>query len=324
MSLPSFVHICEVGPREGMQFERGPISTQDKIRLIDKLSACGLREIEVTSFVSPKWVPQMADADEIVNGITPSAGTRYTAVYLNAHGLRRALALSVLQVEGWLMLSASELFAIKNTNRDTQQMEQEAHRQMDLLIESDVSLDAIIVMAAFGCNYTGDVSTEKVMSTIARGMDIAAQHGRKPAMVTLADSMGWVTPLAAERLIGSVRSRWPEISIRLHLHDTRGLAIASAFAAMRLGVSHFESSVGGLGGCPFGNYKGAAGNMVTEDFVHLCHESGVETGIDLDRLIDAAEFAQQIVGHALPGKILSGGGLHTYRQSALASGHVQL
>jgi hydroxymethylglutaryl-CoA lyase len=313
MTLPRFVHVCEVGPREGMQIEKGPIATADKIELVDRLSACHFPQIEVTSFVSAQWVPQMADADEVVARMRRDPSTRYTAVYLNAKGLQRALATERLNVEGWMLTSASETFALKNTNKTLAQMDEEAARQVDLLLANDLAPEMVVVMASFGCNYQGDVAAADVVRAIERTLAVAREKGQEPGDLMLADSMGWVTPATTERLVGTVRERWPDKRVRLHLHDTRGLALASALTAMHLGVDHFESSVGGLGGCPFGNYQGAAGNMVTEDFVHLCHESGVETGIDLDRLIDAAQFAERIVGHALPGKVMHGGSLRSYR-----------
>lgn len=311
--LPRFVNVCEVGPREGMQIEKSPIWTDDKVRLIDLLSECNFPAIEVTSFVSPAWVPQMADAEEVVRRMNTRAGTKYTATYLNSKGLLRALATRKLSLEGWLLGSASEAFAQKNTNKSIEQMFDEAGKQVDLLIEHGMPVNVVAVMASFGCNYSGDVEPARVIYAIERVLQIAEERGKDPGDLMLADSMGWVTPQRTERLIGEVRSRWPDKRIRLHLHDTRGLALASAWEALRSGVAHFETSVGGLGGCPFGNFSGASGNMVTEDFVHMCHESGIETGIDLDRLVEASRFAERIVGHPLPGKLVAGKALHTYR-----------
>lgn len=318
MTLPSFVHVCEVGPREGMQIEKGPIDTDSKVELVDMLSICNIPQIEVTSFVSPQWVPQMVDAEQVVQRMHRNPSTRYTAAYLNAKGLQRAIATGKLDIEGWMLCSASETFAMKNTNKTFTQMDEEAARQVDLLVNHGMSVDLIVVMAAFGCNYQGAVSASDVIAAVERTLRIADEKGQRPTDIMLADSMGWVTPAMTERLVGAVRDRWPDKRIRLHLHDTRGLALVSAMAAMRMGVDHFESSVGGLGGCPFGNYKGASGNMVTEDFVHLCHEAGVATGIDLDGLIEASRFAEQIVGHSLPGKVLHGGSLPAYRSARRA------
>lgn len=300
-----------------MQIEKGPVATMDKVRLVDMLSDCRVPSIEVTSFVSPRWVPQMADAEDIVQNIRTRPGVRYTAVYLNLQGLRRALAHEKLALEGWMLVSASDAFARKNTNRSAEELAVESGRQVNLLLSHGLAAEMVVVMAAFGCNYEGDVPVGRVVQAIGRALDIAAEQGQIPGEVMLADSMGWVTPGQTARLLGEVRSRWPEKRIRLHLHDTRGLALASAWVALQNGVRDFETSIGGLGGCPFGNFSGASGNMVTEDFVHLCHESGFETGIDLDGLVEAACFAESIVGHTLPGKIIRGKGLHTYRSPSL-------
>lgn len=314
--LPKAVMIHEVGPREGMQIEKGPIATADKVRLIDMLSDCGLPSIEVTSFVSSQWVPQMSDAEDVVRQMKAQPGTRYTAVYLNSKGLLRALATKKLKLEGWMIVSASEAFARKNTNRSSLQMLEEARRQVDLLIAHEVPVELVVVMASFGCNYSGDVESATVIEAIESALAIAAERGKNPRELMLADSMGWVTPALTERLVGEVRSRWPDKKIRLHLHDTRGLALASAWVALQSGVASFETSVGGLGGCPFGNFSGASGNMVTEDFVHMCHEAGIETGIDLDALLEASRFAESIVKHPLPGKVVRGNPLQSYRSAA--------
>ncbi len=313
--LPSHVTVREVGPREGMQIEKGPITTESKIRLIDMLSDCGFPAIEVASFVSKSWVPQMADAEEIVGKMARREGTRYTGIYMNHHGLARALATERLDLEGWMLVSASEAFARKNTNKSIEEMFAEADKQLELLSSHGLRTELIVVMASFGCNYSGDVAPEKVTYAIERALEIAANRGEAPRSVMLADSMGWVTPSGMQLLLDAIRKRWDFLDIRLHLHDTRGLAIASAWTALEAGVSDFETSVGGLGGCPFGNFAGASGNMVTEDFVHMCHEAGITTGIDMPRLLEASRYAEEIVGHPLPGKLLRGKAFSAYRSA---------
>jgi len=322
MMLPSSVTICEVGPREGMQIEKGPISTASKVRLIDMLSDARLPKIDVTSFVNAAWVPQMADAEEVVRQIRIAPGTDYTGLYLNSKGLLRALATGILRLEGWVLVSASEIFARKNNNSTPEELYQAASRQIDLYRAHGMGVDQVVVMAAFGCNYGGDIAPDKVLKVIERAFQVASEHGANPPDLTLADSMGWCTPHAMQRLLGDIRARWPEKNIRLHLHDTRGLALASAWVGLQNGVRHYETSVGGLGGCPFGNFSGASGNMVTEDFVHMCHEAGIETGVDLNALIEASRYAEEIVGHPLPGKLLRGNSLHTYRKAAAVETHV--
>jgi hydroxymethylglutaryl-CoA lyase len=171
-------------------------------------------------------------------------------------------------------------------------------------------------MAAFGCNYQGDISPAQVVRTLEDGMAIAAEAGATIEVFSLADTMGWAIPPRIEKVIGTVRARWPEMRIALHLHDTRGQAVANAHAALKLGVSQFDSTVGGLGGCPFAGQKGAAGNICTEELVLLCEEMGIATGVDLDRLIEVGRMAEEIVGHVLPSELIHAGSLGAFRRMA--------
>jgi hydroxymethylglutaryl-CoA lyase len=172
------------------------------------------------------------------------------------------------------------------------------------------------VMAAFGCNYEGDVAPKHVVTTLQKVEQKATSCGSRLGGIGLADTMGWANPLQIKRLVGAVRERWPNTPIKLHLHDTRALAIANVVAALEIGVDCFDSAVAGMGGCPFAAHKGAAGNVTTEDVVFLCQEMGVETGIDLDAMIAAGQLAEHVVGHPLPGKLKSGGNLENYRARA--------
>lgn len=319
MSLPKQIVIHELGPREGMQIEKNPVSTQEKVRLIDLLSECRFDEIEVVSFVSPKWVPQMADAEQVVEGFTPVAGTRYTSVYLNTHGLSRALATRKLHVEGSLSVTASETFSVKNTNRTIEQALEETHKRIGAFQEAGVPATEVSVMAAFGCNYEGEIAPGHVVGLIDRLMGLAADNGLSIKLIQLADTMGWANPASVRRLVGMVQDRWPAQRINLHLHDTRGMGLMNALAAMEMGVDDFDSAVAGLGGCPYAGFKDAPGNIATEDLVHMCQELGVHTGVDLDRLLDVAREAERIVGHPLPGKVMRGGNLATYRRQATPS-----
>ncbi len=319
MALPKRIAIHEVGPREGMQIEKNPVATADKIRLVDMLSECNFPEIEVTSFVSPKWVPQMADATEVVAGIKTHPGTVYTGIYLNSQGMVRALKTNKLTVLGKLSITASETFSKKNTNRTLEETLAEAQERIDAAREWNVKISEIGVMSAFGCNYQGDIAPELVVSLIDRLVTVARQHDLPIELIQLADTMGWANPLSIRRLVGMVQDKWPEYKINLHLHDTRGLGLANAFAAMEMGVDDFDSAVAGLGGCPYAGFKDAPGNIVTEDLVHLCQEIGVETGVDLDKLVEAAREAERIVGHPLPGKVMRGGDLPGYRRKLQAA-----
>ena len=318
MALPKRITIHELGPREGMQIEKNPVATVDKIRLVDRLSECNFHEIEVTSFVSPKWVPQMADAEDVVAGIAKRAGTRYTGIYLNAQGIARAVKTGKLDVEGSLSVTASESFSKKNTNRTIEETLAETERRIDVLKTMNVPTKEVSVMAAFGCNYEGNVDPQHVVRLIDRLIGMAGDYGMDIELIQLADTMGWGNPLSIRRLVGLVQDRWPDKRINLHLHDTRGLGLANAFAAMEMGVDDFDAAVAGLGGCPYAGFKDAPGNIATEDLVHLCNEIGVETGVDLERLVEVAREAETIVGHPLPGTVMRGGVLQSYRDRAAA------
>jgi hydroxymethylglutaryl-CoA lyase len=316
MALPKRIIIHELGPREGMQIEKTPIATSEKIRLVDLLSDCVFPEIEVTSFVSPKWVPQMADAEQVAAGFKRRPGTRYTCVYLNTQGMARAVGTQKLDVEGSLSVTASETFSKTNTNRTIAETFAETERRIEALQQMNVPISEVSVMAAFGCNYEGNIAPEHVVRLIERMMGIAAAHGLPIKLIQLADSMGWGNPQSVRKLVGMVQDRWPDSRINLHLHDTRGMGLANALAAMEMGVDDFDSAVAGLGGCPYAGFKDAPGNIATEDLVHLCNEIGVETGVDLERLLDVAREAEKIVGHPLPGKVMRGGHLDSYRRKA--------
>jgi len=316
MALPKRITIHEVGPREGIQIEKNPIPTAEKIRFIDMLSQCHFHEIETVSFVSPKWVPSMADAEEVVAGITRVPGTRYTSIYLNAQGMNRAVATRKLDVEGSLSVTASETFSKRNTNRTIEETFAETQKRIDACKEAGVPASEVSVMAAFGCNYEGDIPPAKVLGLVDRLMRMAKDNELDIKLIQLADTMGWANPVAIRRMVGLVQDRWPDQRINLHLHDTRGMGLANAFAAMEMGVDDFDSAVAGLGGCPYAGFKDAPGNITTEDLVHMCAELGVETGIDLPRLLDIAREAETIFGHPLPGKVMRGGHLASYRERA--------
>jgi len=315
--LPSRVTIKEEGPREGFQIEPGPISTTRKIELIDALSGTGLKSIQIASFVNPKRVPGWADADAVVAGVRRRPGVAYSALWLNEKGLQRAMAAPDLELRGSLSTTTSETFMAHNTNRNFEENRRVQRNQLALYQHHGIPVERIGVMTAFGCNFEGDISTQQVLDATQDMLDIAEEAGETISIVSLADTMGWATPKSIKRVVGAVRERWPEPRIALHIHDTRGLGIANAYAGMELGVDLFDSSVGGLGGCPFARLKGAAGNVCTEDLVFLCEEMGIETGVDLDSLIEAAQLAEDIVGHPLPGSLIRGGSLTKARAAIL-------
>jgi isopropylmalate/homocitrate/citramalate synthase len=315
--LPTHVDISEEGPREGFQIEPGPIATADKIRLIEALAETGLKHIQVCSFVNQRLVPGWADAEATVEGFRAKPGIEYYALWFNASGLERALPFrNKLTVTGAIALTASEGFTRKNLNRSHAENVEAMRKQTALHLARGVPVDRIGVMAAFGCNYQGDITPAQVVSTLEDGLAIAAEAGTTIRVFSLADTMGWATPARIERVIGEVRARWPDMIISLHLHDTRGLAVANAHAGMRMGVSRFDATVGGLGGCPFAGQKGAAGNICTEELVLLCEEMGIRTGVDLDRLIEVGRMAESIVGHVLPSELIHAGSLDAFRRQA--------
>ena len=312
--LPAAVHITEEGPREGFQIEKGPIPTARKIELIDALSQTGLDRIQIVSFVNPKNVPGMADAEEVVRGITPKAGVAYTALWLNEKGFERALQFSErLTNTGTIQLCASEKFSVRNQNRTAAQQLAGQHAIVDMYKAAGIPVERGSIMAAFGCNFEGDIPVPRVVALTQQILDVAAAHGVTLKYITLADTMAWATPLAIKRTVGALRERWPDLDVALHLHDTRGLAIADAYAGLEMGVTRFDAAVAGLGGCPFAGHAGAAGNVCTEDLVFLCEEMGIKTGIDLDALIACAKLAEDIVGHPLPGAVMKGGTLRRFR-----------
>jgi hydroxymethylglutaryl-CoA lyase len=311
--FPRFVQINEEGPREGFQFEKGPIPTARKVELIDALSETGINQIQIVSFVNPNRVPGMADADEVVQRFTRKPGVRYTALWLNDKGLKRAAA-SGLDIRGSLSLTASEKFLMRNQQRSMEDNLAAQHEMIRLYKSYGLPIERGSIMAAFGCNFEGAIPHERVLDQVQTMLDLAEEHGLTLKIVSLADTMAWATPRDIRALVGKVRNRFPQLKVALHLHDTRGMGIANAYAGLEMGVDTFDSTVAGLGGCPFAAHKGAAGNVCTEDLVFMLNEMGIETGIDLEKLIATAKLAEDIVGHPLPGAIKMGGSLESLRR----------
>lgn len=307
--LPRRVVINEEGPREGFQIEQAPIATADKVRFIEALARTGLRKIDCVSFVNPKRVPGMADADAVARSIRREPGVRYTGLWLNTKGLQRAL-LEPLDVVGAIRLTASDTFARNNTGMGRDETIAEQRRWLDIYAREGIEVEVGYVMTAFGCNYEGDVPVADVVAMVRTILTLADEYGAPVPRVYLADTVGHASPNAIARVIGAIRDEWPELPLGTHLHDTRGLGIANAWTAMTLGVDHFDATCAGLGGCPFAGHEGAAGNISTEELAFLCAEEGIETGIDLDALIECARMAEHIVGHPLPSKLIRSGALH--------------
>lgn len=311
--IPKRVHIHEEGPREGFQIEKGPIATARKIELIDALADTGLDHIQIVSFVNPKRVPGMADAEQVVAGITPRRGVAYTGLWLNEQGFERARATQRLTIRGTITHGASETFLKRNQNRTLAEQAASQRALVARYKELGIQIERGGMMAAFGCNFEGEVPPSRVVSILREILDIAAEADVKLGYVMLADTMGWATPLSVKRVVSAVREAFPDLELSLHLHDTRGMGIANAYAGLEMGVKRYDAAVAGLGGCPFAGNVAAAGNVCTEDLVFMCAEMGIETGVDLDRLIECARLAEDIVGHPLPGSVMKGGNLAKLR-----------
>jgi hydroxymethylglutaryl-CoA lyase len=293
--LPAAISLREVGPRDGLQNE-DPVPTQAKIELIDRLSRTGVRRIEAVSFVRPEAIPQMADADEVWKGIGRASGVRYSALVPNLRGARRALDAGLEEIEA--VVSASDTHNRKNVRRSTEESLDDIAAIIDEAHQRGVPCQ-VIISTAWGCPYEGDVPVSRVVRVAGRAVADGADS------VSFGDTTGMATPGRVQSLVGEFRSAYPDVSLNLHFHNTRGTGLANVLTALELGVADFDASVGGLGGCPYA--PGATGNIATEDLVHMVEDMGVATGVDLDAMIDAAADAERIVGRALPSQVLRAG-----------------
>jgi hydroxymethylglutaryl-CoA lyase len=283
------VSIREVAPRDGLQNEE-PVPTDAKVRLIDALSRTGVRRIEAVSFVHPKAIPQMADADEVWARIWRNPDVRYSALIPNSRGAQRAIAAGFREIE--VVVSASDTHNRRNLNRSTAESLDDIAGLIPTVHEAGATLE-VIVATSFGCPYQGDVDPDRVADIVARVRADGADR------IAFGDTTGMATPRRVRDLLSAVR---PDL---LHFHNTRGTGLANIVTALELGVSEFDASAGGLGGCPYA--PGASGNVATEEVVHMLHDMGIDTGIDLDLLIAAAELAEQVVGRPLPSGVLRAG-----------------
>lgn len=307
--MPRKVIFHEEGPREGFQIEKQLFALEDRAALIDALAASGLPQVQVGSFVSAKAVPAMADIHELFAAISPIPGVRYTGLWLNENGYRRATSTPNIYLDGKILLYNTETFSQRNNNCSVEEMRQRQASLVDLYQADGVPYEQAYILTAFGCNYEGDIPVDVVVETSVQAVDIARERGLPIPRIILADTVGWANPEAVKRRIGAVREREPDAPIGLHLHDTRGLGAANFYAALEMGVDMFDSSIAGLGGCPFANHANShgAGNICTEDMVLMCHEMGIETGIDLPALIEASLMAERIIGRTLSGKLMHAG-----------------
>ncbi|WP_433212546.1 hydroxymethylglutaryl-CoA lyase [Dactylosporangium sp. CS-047395] len=291
----TFLSIREVGPRDGLQNE-DPVPADDKVRLLDALSGTGVGRIEAVSFVHPKAIPQMADAGEVWERAKKNPAVRYSALVPNTKGAERALAAGFTEIE--VVVSASDTHNRRNVNRSTDESLDDIAGLIDLLHRGGASAE-VIIATSFGCPFEGDIDPARVAGIVDRVVADGADR------VAFGDTTGMGTPRRVEDVVGPVRERHPDLPLLLHFHNTRGTALANILTALRLGVTEFDASIGGLGGCPYA--PGATGNVATEEVVHMLHDMGYETGIDLGELLEAGRLAQEIVGRELPSGVLKAG-----------------
>ena len=291
MNLPQRVTLVEVGPRDGLQNEAEIVSTADKITFINRLSTAGYSLIEIGAFVSPKWVPQMGDAAEVFAGIERRAQTRYSALVPNLAGLERADAAGVSDIA--IFAASSEAFSRKNINQSIDQSLIAYAGVCRRALDRGMRVRAYL-STAFGCPFEGAVDPERVGVIAARLIDMGACE------VAVSDTIGIAHPGQVPIVVDAVATHVPVGKIALHFHDTRGTALANVLAALDAGVTTFDSSAGGLGGCPYA--PGATGNLATEDLLYMLDGLGVATGIDMNRLLEASAFIEARVGHALPSR----------------------
>jgi len=290
-SLPQRVQVVEVGPRDGLQNEATRIATADKIRFIDALSAAGLPVVEITSFVNPKWVPQLDDAEAVSAGITRKPGTRYSALVPNIAGIERALGAGLEEVA--IFAAASESFSRRNINKSIDES-LELYGEVAARARVDGIRMRAYLSTAFGCPYEGSVPIPRVVELTERLLNLGAFE------VAVSDTIGVAHSGQVWDVLDGLLARVPADRVALHFHDTRGTALANVLAALEAGIATFDSSAGGLGGCPYA--PGASGNLATEDLVYLLHGLGIETGIALDAVAAASLAVGQLLGHALPSR----------------------
>jgi hydroxymethylglutaryl-CoA lyase len=289
--LPPRVTVVEVGPRDGLQNEPAIVSTADKVDFIDRLTAAGLPVLEVSAFVSPKWVPQMADADAVCRSIVRAPGTRYTALVPNLRGLERARAAGLDEVA--VVAAASDTFSRRNIHQGIEESFA-SYREVCRAAEAAGIRVRGYLSTCFGCPFEGAVPAGRVAELAERLLEIGVFQ------VSVSDTIGVAHPAQVVEVLERVMTRVPRERTALHFHDTRGTALANVLTGLSLGITTFDASAGGLGGCPYA--PGASGNLATEDLVYMLNGLGIETGIALDTLLQASRFMEAIVGHPLPSR----------------------
>jgi hydroxymethylglutaryl-CoA lyase len=294
--LPDRVSVYEVSPRDGLQNERATVPLRGKVRLIEALVLAGLKRIEITSFVSPKWIPQLADADELAEHVKAPPGVTFSALVPNERGLERAKTAKLGEVA--VFLSASETHNKKNINKTVDDTLAIYQGTVAKAVEAGMRVRGYI-STVWGCPYEGDVDPKRAVAIAKRLLAMGCYQ------ISLGDTIGVGTPRQTKRILELVLADIAPEKIAMHMHDTRGTALANIIVGLEMGIRDFDASVGGLGGCPYA--PGAAGNMATEDLVYMLHGMGLATGIDLERLVEAGKAAEGIVGRPLPGKVHQSG-----------------
>jgi len=285
------ITVVEVGPRDGLQNEAAAVSTADKIAFVNLLSAANLPVIEVSAFVSPRWVPQMADAADVFGGIERRPGVRYTALVPNLAGLDRALAAGVQEIA--VFAASSETFSRKNINQTIDDSLITYRQVCDRALGAGLRVRGYL-STAFGCPYEGHVAPERVAELSARLVDLGVFE------VAVSDTIGIAHPGQVPQVLAAVLARIPAERLALHFHDTRGTALANVLASLPLGIRTFDASAGGLGGCPYA--PGAAGNLATDDLIYMLNGLGAETGVSLEKLSEASAFIGSRLDHRLPSR----------------------
>ena len=285
--LPTTVTLVEVGPRDGLQNEAAPVSTQHKVELIHRLQDAGCREIETTSFVSPKWVPQMADNAQVMAGIQRQPGVRFSVLTPNLKGLQAALALATPPDEVVVFGAASEAFSQRNINCSIAES-LERFRPVVAAAHADGLKVRAAVSCALGCPYQGQVSADEVERVVRSLREIGVDH------CGIADTIGVGTPVKVQAVMERALRHYPLAQVSGHFHDTYGQALANILASLQMGIHTFDTSIAGLGGCPYA--KGATGNVASEDVVFMLHGMGIQTGLNLDALVDAGAWISGVLG----------------------------
>ncbi len=298
LKLPPVVRLMEVGPRDGLQNEAVLVDTKSKIQFIENLAASGHKRIEITAFVSPAWIPQLGDQVEVAMGIKKDPSVSYAALVPNVQGYEKALLCDVSEIS--MVVAATDTHNLKNLNGDTKKV-MHRYRELAQRAQSDGRPFRAYISCSFGCPYEGAVSADKVLALSEEFLSLGAYE------IAISDTIGVASPKATMELLELALKKMPKEKLALHMHDTRGSALANIFSALTLGIASFDASAGGLGGCPYA--PGASGNVASEDLVYMLESMGIKTGVDLEKLTNATLALEKILNKDVQSKIVA-----TYRK----------